>query len=287
MNSLAAFATKENDRKHNKRNSQQGVQADFLPRNSPIDVNNVAQRGGGHHRRKQNSYNMPKAETKWVHPRGLPPCNEAARQSFRNVYEDQGCFLIVQRDIDPGNSLFRGQGVNFRSVGPIRVINFGNRTAGLPTCWPKSDPRLERLATEFELSTLEAVTDMDVNESTLPCIWRWKATMPALAIASIISMCGTACAAPPLPYVSPGKYRQYSCNQLLEVARKFSDRATAPADRKRNDDVASSDSVVIVPLALQDGGHANGEAAGSKQEMDAIEEAAIQGQCEIEFVRAK
>jgi hypothetical protein len=50
--------------------------------------------------------------------------------------------------------------------------------------------------------------------------------------------------------------------------------------------MASRDPVVAVPPALQDAGPTTSELAGLKQELDAIEEAAIQGQCDIEFIRS-
>jgi hypothetical protein len=128
---------------------------------------------------------------------------------------------------------------------------------------------------------------MLTNEPGSSSDWRWSVTTRAVVTAGTILMCGTASAfATPQPtYVSPGKYRQYSCDQLLGAARDISDRATALAGRKS--DLASRDPVVAVPPALQDAGPTTSELAGLKQELDAIEEAAIQGQCDIEFIRAK
>ena len=127
---------------------------------------------------------------------------------------------------------------------------------------------------------------MLTNEPGSSSDWRWSVTTRAVVTAGTILMCGTASAfATPQPtYVSPGKYRQYSCDQLLGAARDISDRATALAGRKS--DLASRD-VVAVPPALQDAGPTTSELAGLKQELNAIEEAAIQGQCDIEFIRAK
>jgi hypothetical protein len=124
-----------------------------------------------------------------------------------------------------------------------------------------------------------------MNEPRLSSDRRLNVTARAVVAAGIILMCGTASAfATPQPtYVSPGKYREYSCDQLLGAARNISDRATALAGRKS--DMASRDPVVAVPPALQDAG--TSEVAGLKQELDAIEEAAIQGQCDIEFIRSK
>ena len=128
---------------------------------------------------------------------------------------------------------------------------------------------------------------MLTNEPGSSSDWRWSVTTRAVVTAGTILMCGTASAfATPQPtYVSPGKYRQYSCDQLLGAARNISDRATALAGIKS--DVASRDPVVAVPPALQDAGPTASELAGLKQELDAIEEAAIQGQCDIEFIRSK
>lgn len=134
-----------------------------------------------------------------------------------------------------------------------------------------------------------AMNEPTLNEPTLSCDWRCNGTMRAAVAAGIIVICGAAAAsaAPQPTYVSPGKYRQYSCDQLLGVARDISGRATALAGRKSGGDMASRDPVVTVPPALQDAGPATGELAGLKQELDAVEEAAIQGQCDIEFIGSK
>ncbi len=128
---------------------------------------------------------------------------------------------------------------------------------------------------------------MPMNEPRLSFDWRWNVTARAVVTVGTILMCGTASAfaTPQYSYVSPGKYREYSCDQLIAAARNISDRATALAGRKS--DMASRDPVVTVPAALQDAGPTTTELAGLKQELDAIEEAAIQGQCDIEFVRSK
>lgn len=130
---------------------------------------------------------------------------------------------------------------------------------------------------------------MAMNEPKLSCDWRCNGTMRAAVTAGIILICGTTSTfAAPLPtYVSPGKYRQYSCDRLLGVARNISDRAVALAGRKSGHEMASRDPVVTLPPALQDAGPASSELAGLKQELDAIEEAAIQGQCDIEFIGSK
>jgi hypothetical protein len=127
---------------------------------------------------------------------------------------------------------------------------------------------------------------MLTKEPRLSARWRWNVTARAVVAAGTILMCGivSALATPQSTYVSPGKYRQYSCDQLLGAARNISTRATALAGRKS--DMASRAPIVAVPPALQDAGSTTSELAGLKQELDAIEEAAIQGQCDIEFIRS-
>lgn len=137
--------------------------------------------------------------------------------------------------------------------------------------------------------TLEGGTAMAINEPKLSSDWRGNRTICAALAAGIILICGgaSASATPPPTYVSPGKYREYSCDQLLGAARDISGRAAALAGRKSGGDVASRDPVVAVPADLQDAGLVTGQLAGLKQDLDSVEEAAIQGQCDIEFVGSK
>ena len=130
---------------------------------------------------------------------------------------------------------------------------------------------------------------MATNEPKLSSDWRGNRAIRAAMVAGIILMCGaaSALAASQPTYVSPGKYREYSCDQLLGAARDISGRAAALAGRKSGGDVASRDPVVAVPAALQDAGLVTGQLAGLKQDLDSVEEAAIQGQCDIEFVGSK
>lgn len=130
---------------------------------------------------------------------------------------------------------------------------------------------------------------MAINEPKLSSDGRGNGTIRAAMAAGIILICGaaSASAASQPTYVSPGKYREYSCDQLLGAARDISGRAAALAGRKSSGDMASRDPVVAVPPALQDAGLVTGQLAGLKQDMDSVEEAAIQGQCDIEFVGAK
>jgi hypothetical protein len=119
--------------------------------------------------------------------------------------------------------------------------------------------------------------------SDLPC----NGAMRAAVVLGILLICGAAAAAPQPTYVSPGKYRQYSCDQLLGVARNISAHGAALAGRKNGGDMASRDPVVTVPAVLQETGRETGELAKLRQELDSVEEAAIQGQCDIEFVGSK
>jgi hypothetical protein len=90
--------------------------------------------------------------------------------------------------------------------------------------------------------------------------------------------------APQSAYISPGKYREYSCDQLLEAARMASPRVAALA-REKNTAAANSDharTIVVLPAALDK--QEAGELSILKEQMQAIEDAAIQSQCDIEFV---
>jgi len=130
---------------------------------------------------------------------------------------------------------------------------------------------------------------MAIDLPTLSSDWRCNGATRAAVVVAILLICGaaSAAAAPQPTYVSPGKYRQYSCGQLLGAARNISARAAALAGRKNGGDMASRDPVVTVPAVLEETGRATGELATLKQELDSVEEAAIQGQCDIEFVGSK
>jgi hypothetical protein len=113
----------------------------------------------------------------------------------------------------------------------------------------------------------------------------------AALIATVSVMLVGVASASPAPqsaYVSPGKYRGYSCDQLFKVGHAVSVRATAIAGEKNaeaaGNNLASTESTVVVPAALDSAKQMATELALLKEQMQAIEDAAIQRQCDIEFV---
>jgi hypothetical protein len=112
----------------------------------------------------------------------------------------------------------------------------------------------------------------------------------ALIAAVSVTLVGVASAspAPQSAYVSPGKYREYSCDQLFKVGRATSLRATELAGEKNavaaSSNLASTDPVVVLPAVFDSTKQAGGELAALKEQMQAIEDAAIQSQCDIQFV---
>jgi hypothetical protein len=80
-----------------------------------------------------------------------------------------------------------------------------------------------------------------------------------------------------------GKYREYSCDQLLKEARSVSVRVVA-LDGEKHSGIASTESTIVLPAIMDSPKQMTGEIAVLKERMLAIEEAAIQSQCEIVFV---
>jgi hypothetical protein len=78
----------------------------------------------------------------------------------------------------------------------------------------------------------------------------------------------------------------YSCDQLFKEARAVSVRASALADEKysRNANITSTEPIIVLPAVLDSTKQMAGEIAVLRGQMQAIEEAAIQSQCDIEFV---
>jgi hypothetical protein len=110
-----------------------------------------------------------------------------------------------------------------------------------------------------------------------------------IAIISVMLVgAASASAASQSAFVSPGKYREYSCDQLLKAGRVASLRATALAGGKNavaaNSKLASTESTVVLPAALDSSEQVAGELSVLKEQMQAIEDAAIQSQCDIQFV---
>jgi hypothetical protein len=89
-------------------------------------------------------------------------------------------------------------------------------------------------------------------------------------------------------YVWLGKYRRYSCDQLLKEARAVSVRASALDDEKNsgNADIASTEPTIVLPAVLDSTKQMAGEIAVPRDQMQAIEESAIGSQCDIAFVRS-
>jgi hypothetical protein len=105
-----------------------------------------------------------------------------------------------------------------------------------------------------------------------------------------VTSVGGAWAASSLPptYSLPAKYRQYSCGQLFNEGRLVSAQAVALSGEKKGSSAGGSavnpESVVKVPAVLQSSKQTNGTLIELKQQLDAIETAAIESECQIEFV---
>jgi hypothetical protein len=110
-----------------------------------------------------------------------------------------------------------------------------------------------------------------------------------IAVFNVMSVgAAPASPAPQSAYISPGQYREYSCDQLLKAARMASPRV-ATLDGEKNVAVANSGLVgttVVLPAALDSSKQEAGELSTLKEQMQAIEDAAIQSQCDIQFVPA-
>jgi hypothetical protein len=128
---------------------------------------------------------------------------------------------------------------------------------------------------------------------------RWNAgsrrsTVRAVLIAAMSAMVGAfapASANPPSTYLSSGKYREYTCPQLAEEAQSISRRVMALSGETQPSShpapVAGDEHVIIWPSALDDGHERTSEPmARAKEQMLAIEDASIQRQCDIEFLRS-
>jgi hypothetical protein len=108
------------------------------------------------------------------------------------------------------------------------------------------------------------------------------------AISVMLAGVASASPAPQSAYVSPGKYREYSCDQLFKEGRVTSLRATKLAGEKNavaaSSKLASTESVVVLPSVFDSTKQAGDELSALKEQMRAIEDAAIQSQCGIQFV---
>lgn len=86
--------------------------------------------------------------------------------------------------------------------------------------------------------------------------------------------------------VSPAKYRGYSCHELLLEAHAISLRAGVLAGERSVGVAEGTEATIAVPAVLDSDQKMTGELAALRRQMEAIEGAAIQSQCEIEFVPA-
>lgn len=109
-----------------------------------------------------------------------------------------------------------------------------------------------------------------------------------LIVALSVGLIGTASAtrASQISHDWLGKYRSYSCAQLVNEAQSVSASAAALAGEKHigKVHVASTEPTIVMPAILESTKQITGEIAIEREQLLAIEEAAIQSQCAIEFV---
>lgn len=113
-------------------------------------------------------------------------------------------------------------------------------------------------------------------------------------IASAMTLAGCATSSMDIEpsYVSPVAYQNYTCDQLAEEARRVSARAAVVSGRqdkaRSRDAVATTVGVVLfwpALFAIDGDGPKAAEVARLKGEMEAIEAASTQKQCQITFRR--
>ena len=93
-------------------------------------------------------------------------------------------------------------------------------------------------------------------------------------------------------YVSPMNYQNYTCDQLIQEGRSVSTRAAMASgqqDKARSHDAVKTGVGIVLfwpVLLFMDGdGQKAAELASLKGQMDAIESAAIQKNCRVQFTR--
>lgn len=113
-----------------------------------------------------------------------------------------------------------------------------------------------------------------------------------MSVALAVCGCATKSANISPTYVSPLSYQSYTCEQLAQEAQRVSSRAAIASgqqDKARGGDAVATTVGVVVfwpALFLIDGdGPKAAEVARLKGEMEAIEQAAIQKNCQIKFKR--
>jgi hypothetical protein len=102
----------------------------------------------------------------------------------------------------------------------------------------------------------------------------------------IFAGCAACDAATPAGYLGLGKYREYTCSQLEQEARRISSQVPAPHGQKDfrplSGVIKGSKTIVMWPDAI---GGVSKESSTLKEKMREVEEASIQSQCSIEFRR--
>ena len=112
----------------------------------------------------------------------------------------------------------------------------------------------------------------------------------ALVLSAVVAGCASSSEKITGSYISPLQYQSYNCGQLAEEAQRVSSRVAQVSgvqDQKAsNDAVATGVAVVLFwPAAFMIGGNDQNtaELARLKGEFEAIEKAAIQKNCGIQF----
>lgn len=117
-----------------------------------------------------------------------------------------------------------------------------------------------------------------------------KKALIATCAASIVTGCASTSEDIAATYVSPIKYESFSCRQIGEEATRISARAShamGVQDQQASDDagVTALSLILFWPAVFFiDGDDTNAvEVARLKGEMDALEQASIQKNCDIRF----
>ena len=114
----------------------------------------------------------------------------------------------------------------------------------------------------------------------------------AIGLAGLLAACASKPEDVKAAYISPVAYKDYSCDQLGQEAQRVSRRAAEATGTQQkaatNDAVATGVAIVVFwPAAFFIKGNSANEAelARLKGEMEAIEKASIQKNCNLTFSR--
>ena len=112
--------------------------------------------------------------------------------------------------------------------------------------------------------------------------------MRVTSIAILCMVAGSVSGKTPSTYVGLGNYRDYTCTQIAQEARKVSlNIGNIAANRLGEVTTSPGKTTVSWPEELKVGGRLTSEEAVLiREQMIAIEEASIQSQCSIEFRRS-